>query len=565
MTEQDNNVPEKPREEAGQAVFRPSRWPGLIWAVPAAALGIVGWLAISSFVHSGPTVTVTFPIAGGLQAGNSKVEYQGFQVGQVSSVKLDKSLHDMIVKIDFDSEMSGHLGRGTQYWLSGTSLSLSDLSSIKEMISGPVIGVEPRLGKTVDHAAGLGKPPVLKDEPQGETLTLLADKLSNISPGSPVYFNGYKVGEVRGLDMRPDGKKFDIYAFIEKKHENLVDSNSRFWDAGGVRLSSGGGGPGIQLQSIPALILGAVAFETPDYPNAKNITNGARFELYCSKGAAEAAPGPGAVLYRVVFAGGPNGLKAGAAVELEGAPAGAVKDVQMQYDPAQASVQTVADLVLQPEKISLAGAAWNLENPRPQMDAILNRLVAQGLRAKIGSVVPVVGGKLVQLSVVKGQPSAALIPGEPPQIPSFGGGGADQIIMQINDILATVNAMPLDQIATDIHQATARLAKLSKSPQTRRTLQNLDRTVAHVADITRQTDAQLPEILFQVKRSAAEAQAALTQAQGMLSVAGPANASPELAGLPHTLYELSQAAESLRALTDFLNSHPDALIAGRQD
>lgn len=556
----------RPRDRAEQAVFKPSRWPGLIWAVPIAALGIVAWLAISAFVHSGPSVSVTFPITGGLQAGNTKVEYQGFQVGQVSSVHLDKSLNHMVVRIDFDSEMSGHLGRGTQYWLSGSSLSFSDISSIKDMISGPVIGVDPRPGKIVDHAAGLGKPPVLKGEPQGETLTLLADRVSNVSPGSPIFFKGYKVGEVRGLDMHHDGKQFDIYAFIEKEHENLVNSNSRFWNAGAVRLSTGGGVAGVQLQSIPALFMGAVGFETPDYPAARNVADGAEFKLFASKDAADAAPGPGAVAYRVVFQGAPNGLAAGAAVQLEGAPAGAVTDVKMQYDPAGGSVQSVVDLVLQPERIGLAGATWNLDDPRPQMDAMLNRLIGQGLRAEIGSSVPVVGGKLVQLTLVKGQPASALIPGAPPEIPSFGsGGGVGQIITQVNDILATLNAMPLDQIAGNIHQATQRLAALSKSPRTRRTLQRLDRTVAHIDDITRQTDAQLPDILQQVKRSAAEAQAALDQAQGMLSAAGPANASPQSAGLPHTLYELSQAAESLRALTDFLNSHPGALIAGRGD
>lgn len=562
--EKDSGLKKTPPEQSPQAVFKPSRWPGLIWAVPVAAIGIVGWLAISAFVNNGPSVVVIFPIAGGIKAGITKVEYHGFQVGEVGTVHLTKSVDHMVVQINFDSNMTGHLGSGTQFWLSGTSLDFSDLSSIKELISGPVIGIEPQPGKTVDHAIGLGKPPVLRLEPKGETLTLEAGRLSNILPGSPIFFKGYKVGEVRGLNMRHDGEQFDVDAFIEDDYENLLNSNSRFWDAGAVRLSAGGGAPGVQLQSIPALFMGALAFETPDYPGARPVADGAQFKLYSSKDAADQAPGPGAVSYRVVFAGGPNGLSDGAGVELEGYPAGAVTNVKMQYDAAQGSMQTIVDLALQPEKIGLAGSAWNIANPRPQMDAMLSKLIAQGLRAEIGSAVPLVGGKLVQMNLEKGQPAATLLPGTPPEIPSFGGGGGvGKMITQINDILATLNAMPLDQIAGNIHQATERLAALSKSPETRRTLQRLDQTVTNIDDIMRQTDAQVPDILDQVKRSATEAQTALTQAQGLLSAAGPANASPEAAGLPQTLYELSQAAESLRALTDFLNSHPNALIAGR--
>ena len=300
-----------------EAVFKPSRWPGLIWAVPVAAIGIVAWLAISAYIHSGPSVTVVFPTAGGLQAGTTKVEYKGFDIGTVSDVKLSKSLDHMAVRLDFAAQMQGHLGPGTTFWIVGNSLSFSDLSAIKTLVAGPYIGIDPKPGKIIRDAKGLGAPPVLKDEPGGETLTLTAKTLGNISPGSPIYFKGYKVGEVRGLDMQPDGKMFDIYAFIERDREDLVRSDSRFWDAGAVHLATGGSGPGLQIQSVPALFMGAIAFETPPTSKGHAVHEGARFTLYPSEGMAKAAPGPGAVPYRVVFSGGPDGLQPGAQVQLE--------------------------------------------------------------------------------------------------------------------------------------------------------------------------------------------------------------------------------------------------------
>lgn len=549
---------------ASEAVFKPSRWPGLIWAVPVAAIGIVAWLGISAFMQSGPSVTVEFPIAGGLKAGSTRVEYKGFDVGEVDAVSLSKSLDHISVRLDLAARMDGHLGPGTQFWIAGNTLSLSDLSSIKAIVAGPYIGIEPEPGKTVHHVKGLGKPPVLKSEPVGETLSLVAHDLANIQAGSPIYFKGYKVGEVRGLDLQPEGKQFIIYAFIERQWESLISSNTRFWNAGAVRIASDGSGPGVQIQSIPALFMGAIAFETPNGPGAHAVKSGASFTLYSSQAMAAAAPEPGAVAYRVVFRGGPQGLQPGAPVQLDGSPVGAVNKVDMQYDPAQGALRTVVDLTLQPDRIHVAGPHWNLKNAAPQMNAMLSTLIAQGLRAELGSSVPVVGGKIVTLTMVKGQPAETLQPGDPPQIPSFGsGGGVNQVVAQVNDVLASVNAMPLEQIAADIHKATSRLAALSQSPQTTQTLQRLDHTVAHVDAVMSQTNAQLPAILRQLKQSAGEAQMALTQAKGILSAQGPANAAPESADLPHALYELAQAAQSLRALADFLDSHPGALIVGR--
>ena len=77
-----------------------------------------------------------------------------------------------------------------------------------------------------------------------------------------------------------------------------------------------------------------MAFETPaDYPG-KPATAGETFPLYPSEAAARDAPGPGAVPYRVTFSGGPHGLAAGAPVQLEGAPAGVVTAVAVEFDPA---------------------------------------------------------------------------------------------------------------------------------------------------------------------------------------------------------------------------------------
>lgn len=547
------------------ASFKRTRWPGLIWAAPLAAVLIVLWLGLQAYLSSGPEVHVVFPLAGGLKAGHTKVKYKGVTVGTVSAMKIDKSLRTMKVALTFHAVMAKHLGKGTRFWIAGHTVSLGDLSSLKALISGPFIGMDPQGGKTKHHFVGLSRPPVLKTEPHGETLTLVADKLTNVSRGSPIYYRNFKIGEVRGLKMAPDGRRFDIYAFIPKRYEHLVNAKTHFWNAGAAHLSTGGNGPSVQIQSVPALFMGAVAFETPKtaYPVPAVSKNGV-YKLYKNEDAARNAPSAHAVPYAVVLQGGPHGLSKGAKVELEGAPAGVVTHVRMAYDPGLGSFRTRVLLVLEPTKINLAkGTNWNMKNPAPQMNAMINRLVEHGLRAQMGSSTPVIGGKLIQLSEVKGQKPATLIPGNPPRIPSMpGGGGANQIMAQVSDILAKINAMPLPQIASNIHDVTARIAMVSKSARTKRTLERLDRTMMHIDAITHTTSAQLPGILFEIRKSAADAQAALNSAQGLLA-SQSASSNPEAGSLPRAIYELTRAARSLRELTDYLGSHPNSIVFGK--
>ena len=550
---------ETPPPPPEQAAFRPSKWPGLIWAVPLAAVGIIGWLSLSAFVHHGPRVRVAFPVTGGLRAGTTKVEYQGYVVGHVSAVRLGKDLQKLQVTLDFDNRMAGHLGPGTRYWLAGTRFSLAHLSNIKDMISGPVVMLDPHAGATVTHAQGLGAPPALSGSPPGLPLTLTAARLDNLSAGSPVFFKGYHVGQVTSVAMAPDGGHFNIALFIKAPWEGLVTARTRFWNAGAVRLSTGGGGPGVQLQSVPALLMGAVAFETPPVPGAAPAKSGATFTLYASKTQAQDAPGPDAVRYAAIFPGGPHGLKPGAPVQIEGAPAGSVSDVALQYDAGQGALRTRVTFSLSPERAGVADAAG--------LNAMLATLVGKGLRAEMGSSVPVVGGKIIQLEMAKDAPPAAIQPGTPPLIPSFGAGGGDVsgVITQLNQVLASVNGMRLDQIAANVQSATRHLASLTGSAQTRRTLRHLDQTMRHIDDITRRADAQLPALLSAVQQSADQAQHALRDARNLLAAQRQGNAAADSGDLPQTLYQLSEAARSLRALSDFLTSHPGALLTGRRD
>src|SRR6185312_14451020 len=111
----DNQQPKhnkKGGEPTKKAVPRKSRWPGWIWAVPIAALGIVIWLGVQALMSKGPEVTVTFESAGGVKASETKVKYHDMEVGEVESVSLRPDLKHVDVQLSLNPEMDGQLGPG---------------------------------------------------------------------------------------------------------------------------------------------------------------------------------------------------------------------------------------------------------------------------------------------------------------------------------------------------------------------------------------------------------------------------------------------------------------------
>ena len=120
------------------------------------------------------------------------------------------------------------------------------------------------------------------------------------------------------------------------------------------------------------------------------------------------------------------------------------------------------------------------------------------------------------------------------------------------------------QIADEVHQATQRLAELSRSPQLANSLQNLNRSLDNVRGITAEARRQLLPLLDKVRQAAAQAEGAVRSARTVLGSGAAANNSAQTAELPRALYELTNAARSLRELADYLDRHPKALIEGRR-
>jgi paraquat-inducible protein B len=551
--------------EPPDAVEHQSRLPGWVWAVPVAAVLIVGYLGLKTLLLHGPSATVTFPVGGNLKAGDTTVQYQGLQVGQVESVTLQKDLRHVAVSLRLHSDLKGHLGPGTRFWIGGAQPSINDLGSIKSLITGPFIGIDPHDGPTQDHYQGLATPPAQKETVPGSHYTLVTSSLGALSDGSPIYFRDLKVGVVEDTYLLPDGHHFDVAAFVNAPFDKLVHADTRFWNASAVQVSMTGPGPRLQFQSIPALFAGAIDFATPAHTgNTTPANDGTQFKLYDSKDAAENAPGPQAVDYRITFAASEAGNpQTGAPVQLAGNTIGSVAASTLQYDPHSGRLASLITIALDPGHISLAdGETWQ-PDARSQMDDLLRHLIDQGLRARLGKSVPVVGSSAVMLEFVPKAAPAALGTGSVPEIPTVPGSDIDTMIASFSGFGAKLDAMPLDQIADDIHQTTQKLAALSRSPQLTQSLEHLDSTLTNVDRIAHAGSQQIGPILSDLRQVATEAKSTVEAAKSVIASNGMVQNKPETTGIGNALYELTRAARSLRELADYLDRHPEALLRGK--
>ncbi|HET6609724.1 MAG TPA: MlaD family protein [Rhodopila sp.] len=521
-----------------------------------AAVAIVAWLALKQMVTVGPEITVMFPPSAGITAG-TEVHYQSTTVGQVESAALDKDLQHVRVRIRMEAAVSGHLGPGTQFWV--TEPTLTDLSTIKSIISGPTIELSPHSGAAQRDYVALAEPPLMEGLMPGRSFLLQAGNLGNVGRGSAVMFHGLNVGSVQTTKLLAD-RTLQARVFVEAPYDRLVQPDSKFWSSGTVQFAVGASGPHLQMPSIGSLLTGAVAFDSPNSPESDEADAEHVFTLYGSPAAAEFSLDKNAVAYRTVFGADAGALADGAPVMLAGKQVGSVQQTTLRYDAKTGTLIQPVTLWIEPARLGLDGAGG-----RAAMDRVMARLVAQGLRAQPGSVIPLVGPTDVELTFVGDAPAASLA-GMPPELPvAPGNGGIAGIVTALDRISNKLDTLPLAQIADNIHVATAQLAALSQSPALMQTLQGLDRSVANLERTSASVRADVPELLVTLRETARQTESTVGEAKrtvATLSGDGPVGLNAD--SLSQTLYELTRAAQSMRELADYLDRNPSALLRGRQ-
>jgi paraquat-inducible protein B len=548
------------RAAVPRATARRSRRISVIWVIPLVAVAIGGWLAWDTWSKQGPTIRISFDSGEGLQAGQSQLKYKDIVFGTVKSLELSPDHTHVVVTVATTHQAKPLLTDQTIFWVVKPRIFAGNVSGLETLLSGSYIGMMPGLaeGKAQQKFVGQEDPPILQANIPGHTFLLKADRLGSISVGSPVFFRDLSVGEVLGWDIADMAEYVTIRAFVRAPYDSYVHDETRFWNASGVSVKLAGAGIDVQMESLKALILGGIAFETPRAESRTQISlENHVFPLFRNRERADAASYTRRIPVISYFPGSVSGLARGSEVTIHGLQIGRVTDVRLEYDPTKDAIVAPVRYEIEPERIVGVGRQV-FKTDQEAVEAVLNK----GLRASLQSASLITGQQNVALDFVKDAPPATVTMEEGDFVlPTTEGGGFAGLASSANDLLGKVNQIPFDQIGQSLNGILKSVNDMTQGPQLKKALTDLSAMISSAQAMVQRLDTkQLPQLTAGLEKT-------LTSANKLvLSLdSGYGDNTKFNRDLDRLMAQTTDAVRSMRALADLLARHPEALVKGRPE
>ena len=540
---QSKRRPEEPRDphELPTAKHGPSRGPrmSIVWIVPVLAALVGAILLIRSLIDRGPTITITFETAEGLEAGKTEVRYKNVVVGRVSSINLAKDHTHIIATVDVTRNAASVAVDDSRFWVERPRVDMSGVSGINTLLSGAYIGVDIGASAAKRRAfVGLEHPPAFLRDQRGKFFSLVSTDAGSLAAGSPVYYRRVQVGAVSSTELAPDNKTIIILVFVHAPYDTLVTTNVRFWNASGVDLTVGPDGLKLNTQSLATVIAGGIAFQAFDDAPGGLPLEGTKFELFEDRVAAAAPALTMPVLAHMTFGESARGIAVGTPVDLRGISLGKVTTVSLQLDPTTKKFRTDVVATLYPDRMGPAYETLRdleAKDGRTIKDGLQMLVDERSMHAQLRTSNPFIGQPYIALDFFPGslRNQAARgtdFVGIPTEHATL-----DDLEKGVRDIIKKLDSIPFGEIGANLRDtlksASSVVAQLDKyiTPEARKIFESAQRAIRSLEENVAAPDSELQS----------NTRATLTQ--------------------------IERAAASLRALTEFLEQHPESLLRGRAE
>ena len=521
---------------AEPAMDPPNRWlPSLVWLIPLLAALIGLGLVAKSVLDQGPTVTVSFHTGEGLEPGKTKVKYKDVDIGLVTKIKLGQDLSRVLVSIEMTKEAKRFTASDTRFWVVRPHVGASGVTGLNTLLSGAYIGVDAGKSEdTKDDFVGLEDAPPITVDQKGRQFTLHGESLGSIDVGSPVFYRRVQVGQVIAFALDKAGNGINMTVFVNEPYVAFVGNNTRWWHASGIDVRLDSNGFKLNTQSLAALVVGGLAFESMNgqKPSAPSPANSV-FNLAADQAAAMREPDGPALPTLFYFDQSLRGLSPGATVDFRGIVLGEVRSVGIEYDKVKKNFRMPVLVDLYPARLGKSFENSANEQERIANDAVLERMIEHGLRAQLRTGNLLTGQLYVALDFF---PKAAKVKLDRsqdtlilPTVPN----SLDELQAQVTSIARKIDQLPLADIASNLNGALKNASQL---------FQRLDTQVV----------PEMQGTLSAAKQTFSSAEKVLQQD------------SPLQSDVRQALQQLTQTLQSLNALADYLERHPESLIRGKQ-
>lgn len=526
-----------------QATVGKGRKFSAIWVIPLVTLLIGVSMVVHTWLTEGPTITLEFATADGLEAGKTKVKLLNVEIGLVESVSIKPDLSAVTATVKLDPEVRSLLLDDTLFWIVRARVGAGGVSGISTILAGAYIEMEPGSGSIKQqHFVGLEEPPLTPLDAPGLRLTLFSDRAGSVSAGNAILYRGYKAGRIETMTFDTELRKVRYDIFIDAPFHELVNSSTRFWDMSGVSLKASAQGLEIEAGSLDTILLGGVAFgSNPNLPLGTAVESGKEFKLYSSYQKILENPYSHGAHYVVSFKQSLRGLVPGAPVEYRGIEFGRVERILIKELAALGLVgtgQAIPVLIyLEPGRLEVGD---NPEAVKQLQQVIEQGVRSNGLRATLETGNLLTGKQLISIDYFPDQEDAELLHFEQyTVIPSIETGIA-RLEQQVSAFLEKLNALPLEETVSGANKV----------------LGEADDTLASLTAVVNSANSLLSN--DHAKALPAELAATIAELRGLLSGYAPESEMGQSLG--SSVSTLNATLASLDTLIRQLSIKPNSII-----
>jgi len=519
--------------EASEVILNKKPELPLVWILPILALIVSGWLIYKSVSEKGPVITISFPTAEGLEVDKTKIKFLDVEVGKVTAIGINADLKTIQVTAQMNSSAANYLKETTRFWVVKPQVGLAGVSGLGTLLSGAYIAIKPGDGRPRENFNELTAAPVLKTNTEGQQFILETTNLGSLRPGTPINFHGIGVGEVVNHEFSATDDSIKLTIFINAPYDQFVRKNTRFWIDSGLDLSASANGFKVRTGPLISLFSGGIAFRASPQDTVADIQGkNSKFHLYENYEQSTEVIYDNILKYVMYFNGSVRGLTEGAPVQLRGFPIGKVTDISLELDEKTAEVRIPVMVELEPDRIREIN-----NQPRFSDKDMMDQLIKKGLRAQLQTGSLITGQLLVDLDfypktklVLSANNSSAF-----PEFPTTNS-SLDEFAHSAQTIMDKIAKLPLEDLTTEANNTLKSLQTTSKAAT---------------------------EMLVSAKQTLGTTDKTMSSAQQILSALEPGSTMHY--ELDKLLQELTQAASSVKQLSDYLEQHPESLIRGKKE
>jgi paraquat-inducible protein B len=343
-----------------------------------------------------------------------------------------------------------------------------------------------------------------------------------------------QVGQVTGFSLDKDGTGVTVQVFVSAPFDQYVGTNSRWWHASGVDVRLDSSGFKLNTQSLATVIVGGLAFQSPPgQAVGVQAPNNMTFRLGSDEVDAMREPDGEPVHVVMNFNQSLRGLSVGAPVDFRGIVLGQVTNIGVEYDPQTKNFNMPVTMDLYPDRLRRRSRGQPVPDTGSEdSHRMLLALVNHGLRGQLRTGNLLTGQLYVAIDLFAKAPKATVdVTRDPIELPTIPN-SLDELQLQIADIAKKLDQVPFDQIGNNLNAA----------------LKNADHLFTQ---LDKEVLPQTRDTLAAAKQTFGSAEATLQQD------------SPLQSDVHQALQELTRTLQSLNALSDYLERHPESLLRGK--